>query len=270
MQGTSLRSLLLTLTFSTNGARFVVASSSYWVDLQGVSLLQHGPQRLQRHPKISLLDAAPAKFLQHPTVHPVAWDAKKQEGKPRLLGLSSASLCNTTACHNTQRSSRVRTPPAHEHSPSPGPVTFAGSRGISARAERSPPVTPRLLPPEGVGLVQSYRAHTVPASVPSGTASHPAASKHPLWGLGLCFWTLQLNKQPRCLLHVVSLIKGENVLCCCSLQTHEGRNIRRLRGRPPAVSRSDVAGEERLQQRECLDQTQITQGTDPDCNGTSD
>lgn len=133
----------------------------------------------------------------------------------------------------------------------PEPVTFAGSRSNSARAEWSLLVTPRLLPLEGVTLVRSYTAHTMPAgSLWHSIASHNVKTS-PLWHLGLCFQTLQLNKQPRCLLHIVSLIKGGNVLCCCSLQAHKERNIRRLGGRPPAVSWSDAAGEkERLQQRE--------------------
>lgn len=205
---------------------------------------------------------APSKFLQHHHGASCGVGCQEARGQPCLLGLNDASPRNATTCHNIQHSSRAKTPSSHEHSPSPEPVTFARRRGISARAGWSLLATPRLLPRR----VSHWCSPTwlTPCCLRSlwhSISSHNVRTS-PFWCLGLCFRTLQLKKQPRCLLHIVSLIKGENVLCCCSLQAQEERNIRRLHGRPPAVSRSDAAGEkEMLQQRQWLDQTQITRGT---------
>lgn len=69
-----------------------------------------------------------------------------------------------------------------------------------------------------------------------GSLLHSIASPNvktfPHQCLGLCLQTLQLNKQPRSLLHGVRLIKGGSVLRCCSLQEHQERNIRALQETP--------------------------------------
>lgn len=78
----------------------------------------------------------------------------------------------------------------------------------------------------------SYTAHSVPAGALLHSIASPNVKTFPHQCLGLCLQTLQLNKQPRSLLHGVRLIKGGSVLRCCSLQEHQERNIRALQETP--------------------------------------